>query len=46
MLGKNYIDNTDKYAAFKLAYWYENFSPEIDLKNHICIFCISKFWKL
>jgi len=33
MLEQKYIDSSDKYAAFKLAYWYENFSPEIDLEK-------------
>ena len=33
LLEKQYIDDSDKYAAFKLAYWYEKFSPEIDLEK-------------
>ena len=33
MLEKKYVDNSDEYAAFKLAYWYEKFSPEIDLEK-------------
>ncbi len=33
MLEKKYIENSDEYAAFKLAYWYEKFSPEIDLEK-------------
>lgn len=33
MLEKKYIDSTDEYAAFKLAYWHEKFSPEIDLEK-------------
>ena len=33
MLEKQYIDGSDEYAAFKLAYWYEKFSPEIDLEK-------------
>ena len=33
MLEKKYIESSDKYAAFKLAYWYEKFSPEIDLEK-------------
>ncbi len=41
MLEKNYIDNTDKYAAFKLAYWYENFSPEIDLEKSYLWYSVS-----
>ena len=28
-----YVDSIDEYAAFKLAYWYEKFSPEIDLEK-------------
>ena len=33
MLEKEYIDNLDEFAAFKLAYWHENFSPEINLEK-------------
>ena len=33
MLEEEYIDNLDEFAAFKLAYWHEKFSPEIDLEK-------------
>ena len=35
MLEKQYIDGSDEYAAFKLAYWYEKSSPEIDLEKSL-----------
>ena len=41
MLEKKYIENSDKYAAFKLAYWYEKFSPEIDLEKSYLWYSVS-----
>ena len=41
MLEKQYIDGSDEYAAFKLAYWYEKFSPEIDLEKSYLWYSVS-----
>ena len=41
MLEKEYIDNLDEFAAFKLAYWHENFSPEIDLEKSYLWYSVS-----
>ncbi len=41
MLEEKYVDNQDPHAAFKLAYWFENFSPEIDLEKSYLWYSVS-----
>ncbi len=41
MLESKYVDSTDSNAAFKLAYWYEKFSPEIDLEKSYLWYSVS-----
>ena len=41
MLEKQYVDNIDQHAAFKLAYWFEKISPEIDLEKSYMWYSVS-----
>lgn len=41
MLEKEYIEDTDQHAAFKLAYWFEKISPEIDLEKSYLWYSVS-----
>ena len=41
MLEKHYVEDTDQYAAFKLAYWFEKISPEIDLEKSYLWYSVS-----
>ena len=41
MLEKHYVENTDQHAAFKLAYWFEKISPEIDLEKSYLWYSVS-----
>ena len=37
ILENEFLNNNDEISAFKLGYWYEKISPEIDFeKSSIC----------
>ena len=40
-LEKNFIDKNDIISAFKLGYWFEKFSPEIDFEKSYLWYSVS-----
>ena len=40
-LRNNFIDKNDIISAFKLGYWFENFSPEIDFEKSYLWYSVS-----
>ena len=40
-LEKEFLDSNDIISAFKLGYWYEKFSPEIDFEKSYLWYSVS-----
>ena len=40
-LESNFLNNDDIISAFKLGYWFENFSPEIDFEKSYLWYSVS-----
>ncbi len=41
LLENDFVDNNDPVSAFKLGYWYEKISPEIDLEKSYLWYSVS-----
>ena len=41
LLENDFVDNNDQISAFKLGYWYEKISPEIDLEKSYLWYSVS-----